>query len=351
MHIGFVVNPIAGIGGAVGLKGSDGVVEEAHKMGGTPRAPTRADRFVQAAAPSLVAARVSTVSGEMGASHLPAAVSATVRTTPSSPSDASDTVAAVRAFIDVGVELIVFVGGDGTAVDVAHAAAGAGVPLLGVPAGVKVYSGVFAATPEAAADVLEAGFDTIEAEILDRPQDRNHAAAPIELQATAETPVARDIQGPKQSIGGSIDGLIEAMAAELGRVEVPLILGPGGTMEQLKAAMGVDGTPLGVDVLEGEQLMIADANARALEALVRTVTPRLVVSPIGGQGFIFGRGNLQLTPPVIRGADLTVIASPQKLATIRALRVDTDDPDLDASLRGWMRVRTGRVSRELLAVR
>jgi len=350
MHLGFLVNPVAGIGGAVGLKGSDGVLEEAREMGGIPRAPNRAERFGHAAEHSLTAARVSTVGGEMGASHLPRSVSAAVRYTPSSPTDASDTVAAVRAFVDSGVDLIVFVGGDGTAVDVAHATAGAEIPLLGIPAGVKIYSGVFAATPEAAADVLDTGFDTVEAEILDRPMDRGSSVGPVELQATAETPTARAVQGSKQSIGGSVEGLIEAMAAELGRMDVPLILGPGGTMAQIKTALGVEGTPLGVDVIEADQLVIADADATALESLVATATPRLVVSPIGGQGFIFGRGNLQLTPPVIRGAELTVIASPEKLATIRVLRVDTDDPALDASLRGWMQVRTGRVSHELLAV-
>ncbi|MDR9411407.1 MAG: NAD(+)/NADH kinase [Haloquadratum sp.] len=350
MHIGFVVNPIAGIGGTVGLKGSDGVVEAARTRGGTPRAPPRAVRFIDAAAPLLDAVQITTVGGAMGAEYLPVGAEATVCATPPSPTDASDTTAAVRRFADLGVDLIVFVGGDGTAVDVASGIRGTEVPLLGVPAGVKIYSGVFASTPEAAAQIIDAGFDTVEAEVLDRPQGSGRAPAPIELQATARTPVARAVQGAKRSVGGSVDGLIEAVVAEITTTQRPVILGPGGTLGQVKAALGIDGTPLGVDVVEGDQLTLADADASALETLVERVRPRLFISPIGGQGFIFGRGNLQLTPQVIAAAELSVIASPQKLETIRVLRVDTDDPTLDASLRGWMRVRTGRVTHELLAV-
>lgn len=350
MQIGFVVNPIAGIGGTVGLKGSDGLIDQARALGGTPRAPERAERFVDAVAPSLDSLSIATVGGSMGAAYLPSGADVTVCTRAPTPSDAADTVDAVRQFTADGVDLVVFVGGDGTAVDVARAVGTAGVPLLGVPAGVKIYSGVFASTPEAAAEIVDAGFETVDAEVLDRASTSGGAPAPIELQATAQTPVARDIQGAKRSVGGSVDGLIEAIAEEVSAAEVPVILGPGGTLGQVKEALGIDGTPLGVDVVTDDTLAFADADAATLEALVERVRPQLIISPIGGQGFIFGRGNLQLTPPVIRGADLSVIASPQKLETIRVLRVDTDDPALDESLRGWMRVRTGRVTHELLAV-
>jgi Uncharacterized conserved protein len=350
MHIGFIVNPIAGIGGTVGLQGSDGVVDAARELGGVPRAPARADRFIHACASTLDQSQISTVAGPMGSTYLPGGIDASVVMQPASPSDARDTAAAVERFVDAEVDLVVFVGGDGTAVDIARALEGTDLPLLGVPAGVKIYSGVFAATPEAAAEVIDSGFETVEAEILDRPQHRAPSPAPIELQATVQTPVARTVQGSKQSVAGSVGGLIDALATEVEASSVPTILGPGGTLGRLKAALAIDGTPLGVDVVRGADIVAADADAATLEGLVSETTPRLIISPIGGQGFIFGRGNLQVTPPVIRASDLTIVASPQKLQTIRFLRVDTDDPELDESLRGWMRVRTGRVTHELLAV-
>lgn len=350
MHFGFIVNPIAGIGGTVGLQGSDGVVDSARELGGVPRAPARAERFIHACAATLERSQITTVAGPMGSAYLPDGIDASMCLQPLQPSDARDTAAAVEGFVDADVDLVVFVGGDGTAVDIARALEGAALPILGVPAGVKIYSGVFAATPEAAAGVIESGFETVEAEILDRPQHRASSPAPIELQATVQTPVARTVQGSKRSVAGSVDGLIDALATELEASRVPTILGPGGTLGRLKTALGIMGTPLGVDVVRGGELVAADADAAALEGVADETTPRLIISPIGGQGFIFGRGNLQVTPPVIRAADLTVVASPQKLQTIRVLRVDTDDPELDESLRGWMRVRTGRVTSELLAV-
>ena len=350
MHLGFLVNPIAGIGGTVGLQGSDGLVDSAREIGGVPRAPARAERFIRACTSALRQSKVTTVAGPMGSAYLPADVDASVCVRPTYPSEAGDTAAAVAEFVDADVDLIVFVGGDGTAVDVADALDGTDLPILGVPAGVKIYSGIFAATPEAAATVVGSGFETVEAEILDRPDHRVSSPAPVELQATVQTPVARAVQGSKRTVTGSVDGLIDALATEVAASDALTILGPGGTLGRLKEALAIEGTPLGVDVVRGDDLVAADADATTLESLVSASAPRLIISPIGGQGFIFGRGNLQLTPPVISAADLTVIASPQKLQTIPFLRVDTDDPELDASLRGWMRVRTGRVTHELLAV-
>ncbi|ESS06821.1 MAG: hypothetical protein A07HB70_00788 [uncultured archaeon A07HB70] len=352
MRLGVVVNPVAGMGGRVGLKGTDGKVAEARARGATPRAPDRARRALAALAGHVPAATVLTWGDPMGASLVrDAGFDPVVLGSPSGEeTGAADTRAAVRAFLreDAGVDVVLFVGGDGTAADVAAAHEGA-TPVLGVPAGVKVYSSVFAVTPEDAADVAATSTAVADREVLDIDEDdyREGEVHP-ELCAVVPVPVAEGLQASKQTGGGSVEGAARGFA-ESTDSGVTYVLGPGSTLGAVKRALGFEGTALGVDVWRDGTVLARDASEDDVLAALgdRNV---VVVSPIGGQGFVLGRGNPQLSPAVVRRCDLTVVASRAKLDDLGVLRVDTDDPDLDESLRGWTRVRVGRVDTRLVRV-
>ena len=169
-----------------------------------------------------------------------------------------------------------------------------------------------------------------------------------ELKAVVEVPVAEQLQSSKQLAGGTVESLAEGVADDI-EDGVTYVLGPGSTVGAVKEALGFPGSPLGVDVWRDGEVLVRDATEDDILAHLgeRNV---IVVSPIGGQGFVFGRGNHQISPEVIRRSEVEVVASRRKLDDIGALRVDTGDEDVDESLRGWVRVRTGRFERRLVKV-
>jgi len=353
-RIGVVVNPVAGMGGRVGLKGTDGKVDEARRRGAEPRAPERAQRALESLAEVGDDIEIVTYGDPMGES-----LAETVGFDPvvvGNPGDterttSEDTRAAVRAFVEAGVDVVLFVGGDGTAVDVAETLDEMDdqTPILGVPAGVKVYSSVFGVSPRAAGRIVATFSETEQAEVNDIDEDAFRGGEVVtELRAVATVPVADQRQSAKQLGGGTVETLAEGVANSV-ESGVTYVLGPGSTVGAIKARLGFDGTALGVDVWRDGELLVADASeAEILDALgERNV---IVVSPIGGQGFVFGRGNQQLSPDVIRRCDLEVVASRRKLDDVGTLRVDTGDPDLDAELTGWLKVRVGRYERRLVEV-
>lgn len=264
-----------------------------------------------------------------------------------------DTREAVRSFVEEGVDLVLFVGGDGTAVDVAETLDDLDddTPILGVPAGVKVYSAVFAVTPRAAGR-LAVAFDRTETrEVNDIDEDAFRGGdVNTELKALATVPVGEDLQSSKQIGGGTVEQLAEAAAADcMAATGVTFILGPGSTLDAVKTELGFDGSPLGVDVWRDGELLARDATESDILANLGDEN-RILVSPIGGQGFIFGRGNPQISPAVVRRADVEVLASRRKIEDIGVLRVDTGDLSLDEELRGWQRVRVGKFERRLMKV-
>jgi predicted polyphosphate/ATP-dependent NAD kinase len=353
MRIGVVVNPIAGMGGRVGLKGTDGKVDEARDRGAEPRAPDRAVAALETLQKRAPDAEVLAYGGAMGASEARSAgFDPTVVGEPADDeTTAADTREAVRLFVEADVDLVLFVGGDGTAVDVADALddLGTDVPMLGVPAGVKVYSAAFAVTPETAGRVA-AGFTRVERrEVNDIDEDAyREGEVRSELRAVARVPVADGLQSSKQLGGGTVESLA-AGVAEAVDPAVTYVFGPGSTVGAIEAELGFDGTPLGVDVWRDGEVLARDASeADVLEHLgERNV---VVVSPIGGQGFVFGRGNDQISPAVLRRSEVEVVASKSKLDDVGVLRVDTGDSEVDESLRGWQKVRVGRFERRMMKV-
>jgi predicted polyphosphate/ATP-dependent NAD kinase len=366
MHVGIAVNPVAGMGGRVGLKGTDGKVREAVERGAEPRAPDRARRALERLAAVAPETTVSVAADPMGASLVreagfePARVVDPFEGAAPGPTEttAAHTAAVVRAFagLDGGddpVDLVLFVGGDGTATDVAAALEGTEVPMLGVPAGVKVYSSVFAVSPEDAAAVATSFTRTERREVMDIDEDayREGEVHP-ELRGVAHVPVADDLQSSKQTASGTVESLAEGVAADVRARDgegVTYVLGPGSTVGAIKAELGFEPSPIGVDLWRDGEVVARDATeAEILDALGAENV--VVVSPIGGQGFVFGRGNPQISPAVIRRCDLRIVASRSKLDAVRALRVDTDDPDLDAELAGWVRVRVGKFETRMMKI-
>jgi NAD+ kinase len=352
-RIGVVVNPIAGMGGRVGLKGTDGKVDEARARGAEPRAPGRAIEALDAHSERSDDVRMLTAGGKMGADEArEVGFDPKVVTDPGDDTSAADTREAVGAFVDRGVDLVLFAGGDGTAVDVANALddRDSEIPMLGIPAGVKVYSPVFGVTPADAGRIAATSDATADREINDIDEDEYRGGdIETELRAVRPVPVADEMQSSKQLGGGSVEALAEGVAADIDP-DVTYVLGPGSTVGAVKDALGFDGSPLGVDVWRDGEVLVSDANETdILDALGEE--NEIVVSPIGGQGFIFGRGNDQISPAVIRRSDVEVVASRAKLDTTGVLRVDTGDEEVDESLRGWRKVRVGRVERRMMQVR
>lgn len=352
-RIGVVVNPVAGMGGRVGLKGTDGKVAEARNRGAEPRAPDRAVdalRTLHSRAPETT---VFTYGGTMGADEArKAGFDPTVVGEPTDEETTpADTRAAVRQLVEADVELILFVGGDGTAVDVAETLAelDADVPMLGVPAGVKIYSAVFAVTPTTAGRIA-VDFDRVEEREVNDIDEEAYREGEVraKLKAVAQVPVADGLQSSKQLGGGTVESLAAGFADDV-EPDVTYVLGPGSTVGAIKTALGFEGSPLGVDVWRDGEVLARDANEDEILAALgeRNV---IVVSPIGGQGFVFGRGNDQLSPAVIERCDVEIVASRRKLDGVGVLRVDTDDDALDERLRGWRRVRIGRFERRMMKV-
>ncbi len=354
--MGLIVNPIAGMGGRVGLKGTDGaaVLRQAMALGAVPEAGVRAQR---ALAQIRLSGAVLTFAGEMGEDAVRAAgLVPEVIGAPTSVTTAADTRLAAERMVERGVALILFAGGDGTARDVAGVV-GDRVPILGIPTGVKMHSGVFATGPESAGRLAalflggDAGRVRIgPAEVMDVDEEALRAGRiSARLFGYASVPHERRLlQNAKAGLPGRDDG---ALAAACNRIAAELepgllyLFGPGTTTRMILGARGLEGTLLGVDAVRDGRLVGTDLSERAILALLDGPA-RIVVGVTGGQGFLFGRGNQQLGPKVLRRVgreNVLAVASAAKLLALapRRLLVETGDPAVDAMLAGWLRVRTG----------
>ena len=358
--LGLIVNPIAGMGGSVGLKGTDtaAILSEARARGAEPQAAKRAAVVVEALAASRPGLELLAAPGEMGEGIVKdAGLSPSVVGAPAEgETGAAETRAVAEAMADAGARLIVFAGGDGTARDMA-AALGDRVPVIGVPAGVKMHSAVYATSPRAAADLalraLTHDIDARPREVMDIDEEAFRAGAvSAKLYDYLPVPYAPDLTQNVKAGGVSSDrAALSGIAAEIaGRMEARrlYILGPGTTTRAIADALGLPKTLLGVDLVRDGAVIATDASEEAiLRALAESPSGGIVVTPIGGQGHFLGRGNQQIGARVVRavGLDrLLVAATPEKLASLHdsTLHVDTGDPELDQALAGWRRVITGR---------
>ncbi len=343
--MGFIVNPIAGMGGTVGLKGTDGkaILNKALSLGAKPIAPTRAKAFLSELQPFTKNLRLLVGAGSMGEDEAKnygftyKVIGAQKKETTS-----NDTEETARQIADAGANLLVFCGGDGTARDVLSAVK-MNCPVLGVPTGVKMHSAVFAVTPQAAARVA-AGFilnrlPLREAEVMDVDEKafrEGHLSA--ELYGYVLTPYEphliqeNKIASPMTEDEVRNQAAIAIYAIENMKPDVLYIIGPGTTTRTIGDLLDTKKTLLGVDIYCNRKIIADDVNEQQILKNIEGKPAKIVVTPIGGQGFIFGRGNQQISPRVIRqvGIDnITVIATKSKLRSLKSLKVDTGDPDLD----------------------
>jgi len=371
-RVGLIVNPLAGIGGRVGLKGSDGtaIVERALALGAVPAAGVRAAETLSHLRDLASVLDLGTCPAEMGAEIAretgfeSAVVDSLGGTGSGGRTTGEDTRRAALDLREWGAELIVFAGGDGTARDLTTSIA-ATVPVIGIPAGVKIHSGVFAVSPRHAADVIGeflAGRARLEErEVLDIDEDlfRAGIVAP-RLYGYLTVPCVRDLVQRAKSASRSDPSTARGVAfGVLGEMErdrdAYFILGPGSTVKAVGDELQVDKTLLGVDLYHDGRLIGTDLNESQLLAAIEGHHAKIVVTVIGGQGYIFGRGNQQLSPKVIQAVgrdNIMVIATLDKLHALGGpLRVDTGDPECDQLLAGYFRVITGERERAIWQVR
>jgi predicted polyphosphate/ATP-dependent NAD kinase len=350
--IGLVINPIAGMGGRVGLKGTDGLSARARALGAEPAAGQRAISALAPLAGSKI--RFVTAGREMGGDSLDAAGVSEYECLYHPPvlSTAEDTRAACRAFLDEGVDLVLFCGGDGTARDVADTV-GTEVPLLGIPAGVKMYSSVFAVAPGAIARILqpEGKPRIVDAEVIDVDEAAYRSnVLRTRLYAVVKTPAVPGLVQTTKQVFEEYDEAraktaIGAFIADAMLPDVLYLIGPGTTTGAVMERLGLAGTLLGFDAVLDGHLVASDLNeTELLSVLEGAQDVRLVLSVIGAQGFVLGRGTQVCSSTILSriGKErVIVVGTPGKLERTPILYVETGDPALDRSFGPTIQVITG----------
>ena len=359
--LGVIVNPVAGMGGRVGLKGSDGaeILHRARELGAKPESPGRAVEALKVVARLKDDIEVIAYPCEMGehecleAGFKPDVVGSIT----SGSATPEDTRKAAEAMAAAGVDLILFAGGDGTARNIQNAV-GAKIPALGIPAGVKIHSAVYAVTPRSAGEVAAMFLEdrlrnTKEAEVMDIDEEafrkgmvsaRLHGYLLVpEEKRFVQNVKSGGVRPEQEALNGMAGDVIARMDEDGDRF---YIIGPGTTTRAVMERLGLENTLLGVDVVRGKKLVASDVSEAQLTETIKDNKATIVVTAIGGQGHIFGRGNQQLSPAVLRmvGADnIIIIATKEKLVSLdgRPLLVDTGDKNLDELLGGYIRVTTG----------
>ncbi|WP_438862615.1 ATP-NAD kinase family protein [Neptunicella sp.] len=356
--LGLIINPWAGIGGAFALKGSDGepIRQQALQMGAIPQANNRMKQALEVLQSLSDQIEVISADGDMGA-DLARQMGFKVRVIYApqhQPTEAIDSENAAQLMLNEKVDLLLFAGGDGTARNICHVV-GEQIPVLGVPAGCKIHSGVYGVTPRASGMVVEklvkgelVSLQHADVKDIDENlfrQGKVMAKHYGEMQVPAELQYVQATKmGGRESeelvLNDIAAYLIEDMQDEL------YVMGSGSTVASVMEELGLENTLLGIDLIQHQQLCQSDLNASSLLSAIQGQDCRLVITPIGGQGHILGRGNQQLSPAVIRAigkSHIRIIATKAKLQALngRPLLVDTGDRTLDAELCGLMPVITG----------
>lgn len=359
IRLGLIVNPIAGMGGKVALKGTDGqaVLKKAREKGAVPEANCKAERALRLLAPHRGQIMIYTASGEMGERlcqklDLPYTV---VHTQSQYETSSLDTMAAAKSIAAASVDLLLFAGGDGTARNICEAI-GERVPVLGIPAGVKIQSAVFALDPESAGMIAAAiaqgtAMTSAQREVVDLDEDAyrtGHVSA--RLYGVMRVPDQPErLQSMKQSGFSTESDQMNVIAAYLEEHMEPGVyyaIGSGSSAKCISQRLGIGYELLGVDVVKDKKLIARDVTERQLWEYAKDGNMKIIVSPISGQGFVFGRGNHQFSARILKAVgkgNIQIISPEAKLLSIRdhALHIDCGDAAVNASLRGYYSVLCG----------
>lgn len=355
--VGFIVNPIAGMGGKVGLKGTDGVYEKALELGAKPEAPNRAKIALSQLSELENEIEIYTFYGDMGEKEC--------RDLGFNPyvlgekkyalTTSEDTINAAKLLKEKNVDLILFAGGDGTARDI-YTALGEDAVVIGIPSGVKIHSAVYATTPKKAGEMALAYIKNEkgkikEVEVIDIDEESFRSdIVKTRLYGYLKIPHDKKYmqnrkagsvlneESTKRAIGRSV---IDSMEADC-----YYIIGSGSTTRPIMRELGYNGTLLGIDLLYNKKLVKEDLREEEILDYIRGSKAKVVVTPTGGQGYIFGRGNQQLSPKVIKTVgkeNIIVISALSKIISLNgeSLLVDTGDLELDKELSGYVKVIIG----------
>lgn len=376
MKIGFVINPLAGIGGSVALKGSDGqeIVQQALARGALPQAQLRAKSALKKVkswtTSSSDTTTFFTASKDMGEDVLhslgldfESIYSADVETS------AVDTKHTIREFVKNQVDLIIFAGGDGTARDVLDVLDVEGtslIPVIGIPAGVKIHSAVYTTTPERAGELIDLlirgeAMSLVGAQVMDLDEDLfRQGKVKAKCYGYLSVPVD-DTRMQLIKQGGLNDDeiTVQEIASEVMESmedDVYYLIGSGSTTEEIMNQLGLQNTLLGVDIVYNQQLIANDVDENKIISFIENKSAKIVVTIIGGQGHVFGRGNQQLSAKVIRAVtglsdnkkapnkdNIIIIATNNKLQSLnkRPMIADTGECELNELLAGLYPVITG----------
>ena len=359
--LGVLVNPFAGIGGALALKGSDGaeIREKALAMGAEQKANEKMAKALSILEALSGQFTVMTASGDMGETvceslGIPYEV---IYTPNAEQTEGEDSERAAKAMVEANVDLLLFAGGDGTARNICSVV-GTQVPVLGVPAGCKIHSGVYCVSPSAAGQVVSqmiAGklVSEMDAEVRDIDENAFREGKVIakhygEMRVPAELTYVQAVK-----MGGKEDEalVLDDIAAYVSEImddepDTYFVMGSGSTVGAVMEFLDLDNTLLGVDVVKQGEVVASDVTASELITLTQDKPTKVILTVIGGQGHILGRGNQQLSPAFIRQIgkqNMLVVATKQKLQALngKPLRLDSSDASLDSELAGAFTVITG----------
>jgi predicted polyphosphate/ATP-dependent NAD kinase len=363
--VGFLINPISGMGGSVGLKGTDGeIYKKALELGAVPTAPERASQFLssikQKQEISLVVAP-----GKMGEDYVKKGnIKFKVVGEIGDSTNAEDTKRIAKQMIKRNIEILIFCGGDGTARDI-YDAIELMIPVIAIPTGVKMYSSVFALNPRSAAQILDLfiaeAVEMVEREVLDINEEL-YRKNKLESKLYGYLKVPKVLMLIQSGKTGSSSGMtVEENKKDIAQFVIEdmqedslYLLGPGTTVKAITEYLNLPKTLLGIDGVYEKEIIGSDLNEnRILELIGRYPNTKIVVSPLGGQGFIFGRGNKQFTPKVLKKVEsknIIIVSTSEKIRELKCLRVDTGNVDVDNSLKGFARVIIGYMEQTVIPV-
>lgn len=367
--IGIIVNPIAGMGGRVGLKGTDGrkILQKAKSLGAISLSPKRTSVALEPLSVIQDKLKLITCPGDMGENEVISCgfVPDIINGIKSKETTFADTRKAARIIRDYGVDLLLFAGGDGTARDI-YIAIGTTLPVIGIPTGVKIHSAVFASSPSRAGELsllyLQKKIHKLrEVEVMDIDEQAfRNGIVKARLFGYLKIPYERRcIQGGKLGSSPSEEIIQKAIAEDIIESmdnDFLYIIGPGTTTRAIMQSLGLSCTLLGVDAVYRKEVMGLDLGESDLLKLINKEKAKLIITPIGGQGYIFGRGNQQLSPQVIRKIkkeNIIIIATYNKIVSLKGspLLVDTGDLSLDRELYGYVQIVTNYHERTVYKVK